>query len=305
MGDRGKDGKFMKVPVEPMVKIMDVKEEGKDEELTIGKRLAVLENLMLKSQLDTDQKLVAMNEKTDARFVQLMETLQGKTDSETDRSEATHFEYQTPRGEVRTEVKSTESDDDRSSDLDYKFNNLPMKVRDNANVEASKKQNIMLVSAEVTEFTEQLRQLDLHPLGIWTWLEKIDEHDRTYGTEVQLWRKLSKVILENDLELKDISVVRSNSVIKVALMRYASDLARFQQTMITFFSSPSLIKAKISRTQAQSDPIHVIRTAINVLKEYNLAYAWYAKLVGHDPANGHFNGNIFTEHTAKEQRSRK
>ena len=101
MAERGMDGKFTKVPVEPIVQSMEVKEENKEEELQISKRLAVLENLMLKSQVDTDQKLVAMMQKTDARFMQVMELMQGKSDSETDRSDATHFDYQTPRNEGR------------------------------------------------------------------------------------------------------------------------------------------------------------------------------------------------------------
>ena len=306
MAERGMDGKFTKVPVEPIVQTMEVKEENKEEELQISKRLAVLENLMLKSQVDADQKLVAMMQKTDARFMQVMELMQGKSDSETDRSDATHFDYQTPRNEGRPlKIRSTESEEEVRSDLEDKMKSLPMKERDNRNVEASMKQNIMLVSAEVTEFTEQLRQQDLNPLGIWTWLEKVEEHDRTYGTEIQLWRKLSKVIMENDLDIQDISVARSNNAVKSALMKYASELARYQNTMVTFFSSPLLIKAKISRGTAEKDPIHIIRTALNVLKEYNKAYAWYAKLVGHDPANGHFNGNVFPDHTAKGVKKQK
>ena len=224
MTERGMDGKFTKVPVEPIVQSMEVKEENKEEELQISKRLAVLENLMLKSQVDADQKLVAMMQKTDARFMQVMELMQGKSDSETDRSDATHFDYQTPRNEGRPlKIRSTESEEEVRSDLEDKMKSLPMKERDNRNVEASMKQNIMLVSAEVTEFTEQLRQQDLNPLGIWTWLEKVEEHDRTYGTEIQLWRKLSKVIMENDLDIQDISVARSNNARKNTMIEIESE----------------------------------------------------------------------------------
>ena len=116
------------------------------------------------------------------------------------------------------DLNSTNSDSDLSVDATFytakarpgvKFDKVaeeeeqrqvPIRERNTRDTAAANRSNIVLVSAEVAEFKEVLRPSDMTIYGIWDWLSKVEEHNRRYDTDMQLWRKLSSDVIRNFLD---------------------------------------------------------------------------------------------------------
>ena len=226
---------------------------------------------------------------------QLLEILKAKnvdTNSESDLSlDATFYTAKGGRAGVKFEKVGGEEEFER---------HVPIKERNTRDMVAANRSNIMLVSAEVAEFKEVLRPSDMSIYGIWEWLSKVEEHNRRYDTDIQLWRQLSSDVIRNFLEEGevDLETFQSNDTVKNSLMKYLRLEAEYVNNMREFFSHSHLIKSVVFRKKAEVDRVYVIKIALNVLAEFDRAYGFYSKLTNHDPQRNIFNLHVFPDVTA-------